>query len=261
MEVRLLVKAFGFFLLIIIGIPGNLFILLKFTYIKILEKKLLPTNVILTVLTSSNLLVIFSRVIPQALNAIGVQNLLNDTECKLVLFTYRVSRAMCICITSFLSCHQCVLVAPFTRYWIYLKETLTQKLYIIMILLLAMNISLYPSTILYGSARANSTTSPYTLRLVYCDADFLTYVSFMLNGLVSVIREIIFLCLMALSSTYMVTILYQHGNTMKGVRSSERGNRKSREYKASRAVILLVALYVMLYGMDNSMWIYTFRSP
>ncbi|KAM3934824.1 olfactory receptor class A-like protein 1 [Leptodactylus fuscus] len=256
MEARLLVKALAFILLMVIGIPGNVFILLKFIYIKIIEKKLLPANVILMALALSNLLVVFSRVIPQALHAIGIKDLLDDTECKLVLFTFRVSRAMCICVTSFLSCHQCVLVAPINRYWTYLKEKLSKNVTLIMMLLLALNMSLYPSTVLYGRAKSNY-TSQYSLHLVYCDADFVTYVSFLLNGLVSVIREIIFVGLMTLSSSYMVAILYQHGKKVKGIRSSARSQTKSAEHRASRAVILLVVLYVLLYGMDNSMWIYT----
>ncbi|XP_018418267.1 PREDICTED: vomeronasal type-1 receptor 4-like [Nanorana parkeri] len=256
MEARLLIKAIGFIFTMVVGIPGNVFILLKFTFIKITLKKFISANTILMVLALSNLLVVFSRVIPQALHAIGVEDLLDDTKCKLVLFTYRVSRAMSICITSFLSCHQCVLVAPITRYWTYLKEKLSKNVSLIMILILGMNILLYPSTILYGKAKSND-TSPYSLHLVYCDADFSTYMSFLFNGLVSVIREIIFVGLMTLSSSYMVSILYQHGKIVKHIRSSDRDQRTSVEYRASRAVILLVTLYVILYGMDNSMWIYT----
>ncbi|XP_069615873.1 olfactory receptor class A-like protein 1 [Ranitomeya imitator] len=256
MDTRLLIKALAFILLMVVGIPGNVFILLKFTYIKIIEKKLLPANIILMVLALSNLLVVFSRVIPQALNAIGIKDLLDDTECKLVLFTFRVSRAMSICVTSLLSCHQCVLVAPINRFWTYLKGKLSKNVTLIMLLLLAMNISLYPSTVLYGQAKSNY-TSPYSLHLAYCDADFVTYISFLLNGLVSVIREIIYVGLMTLSSSYMVSILYYHGKNIKGMRSSERTQTKSAEHRASRAVILLVMLYVLLYGMDNSMWIYT----
>ncbi|XP_072268546.1 olfactory receptor class A-like protein 1 [Pyxicephalus adspersus] len=256
METRLLIKAVGFILTMVVGIPGNVYILLKFTYIKLNEKKLLPANTILMVLAVSNILVVFSRVIPQALNAIGIEDLLDDTKCKLVLFTFRVSRAMSICVTSFLSCHQCVLVAPMNRYWTFLKEKISKNVSLILILILGMNILLYPSTILYGQAKSNY-TSPYSLHLVYCDADFSTYLSFLFNGLVSVIREIIFVGLMALSSSYMVFILYQHGKMIKGIRSSDRDQSTSVEYRASRAVILLVSLYVILYGMDNSMWIYT----
>ncbi|XP_040278124.1 olfactory receptor class A-like protein 1 [Bufo bufo] len=256
MDTHLLIKALAFILLIIVGIPGNVFILLKFTYMKIIEKKLLPANIILMVLALSNLLVVFSRVIPQSLNAIGVKDLLDDTKCKLVLFIFRVSRAMSICVTSFLSCHQCVLVAPVNRYWTYLKRKLSKNVTLIIIQILAMNVFLYPSTVLYGRAKSNY-TSPYSLHLVHCDVDFITYVSFILNGSVFIIRDIIFVGLMTLSSSYMVSILYQHGKNIKGKRSSDQLQRKSAEHRASRAVILLVVLYVFLYGIDNSMWIYT----
>ncbi|KAM4795743.1 olfactory receptor class A-like protein 1 [Rhinophrynus dorsalis] len=257
MEILPLLKAFGFIILIIIGMPGNVFILLKFTYIKLIEKKLLPNNMILMVLALANILMIFSRVIPQAQDAMGVKNLLDDIECKLVLFTYRVSRAMSICITSFLSCHQCVLIAPVTKMWIYVKKLLAQNVLAIILIIFVMNVAFYGSCFYLAKAKSNSTTSIYTLNLVYCNADFLTYMSFMIFGAISVIREVIFVGLMTLSSSYIVFVLHQHGKAIKGMRSSDKGLRKTVEYKASRAVIVLVALYVVLYGMDNAMWIYT----
>ncbi|XP_075471543.1 olfactory receptor class A-like protein 1 [Ascaphus truei] len=257
MELSLLFKALGFILLLVIGIPGNVFILLKFTYIKSIEKKLMPANIILVTLALTNLLVVISRIIPQTLDALGVENLLDDTECKLVLLTYRVSRAMSICLTTLLSCHQCMLIAPKTRYWTYIKTFITQNICFIVILLFCFNMSLTTSTILYSRKRINSTTSPYTLHLVYCDVDFLTYVSYFIYLLISIIREILFVVLMTLSSGYMVSVLHQHGKSMKGMRSSNRGQSKTVEYKASMAIILLVALYVVLFGIDNSIYIYS----
>ncbi|MEE6466308.1 hypothetical protein FKM82_018916 [Ascaphus truei] len=257
MEIHFLIKAVSFILLVVIGIPGNIFIVLKFSYIRIKEKKLLPANIILMALCLSNIFVLLSRVLIQALNSIGLEDLLNDKQCKLIIFTYRVSRAMSICVTSLLSCHQSVVIAPVTGKWNNLKQMVTRNVLVIIILLLGMNMSLYPSSILYGRARSNVTASPYMLRLVYCDVDFLTYVSYIINGLVAVIREISFVGLMTLSSSYMVFVLHRHGKSMKGMRSSDRGQGKTVEYKASRAIILLVAMYVALYGMDNSMWIYT----
>ncbi|KAM4795744.1 olfactory receptor class A-like protein 1 [Rhinophrynus dorsalis] len=257
METLPLLTAFGFIFLIIIGMPGNVFILLKFTYIKIIEKKLLPTNMILMVLALANILIIFSRVIPQAQDAMGVKNLLDDIECQLVVYTYRVSRAMSICVTSILSCHQCALIAPITKMWIYVKQLLAQNVLYIILILFVMNMAFYSSCFYFTKAKTNSTTSMYTLNLVYCNADFLTYMYFMIFGILYGIREIIFVGLMALSSSYIVFVLHQHGKAIKGMRSSDKGPRKTVEYKASRAVILLVALYVVLYGMDNAMWIYT----
>ncbi|XP_069800956.1 olfactory receptor class A-like protein 1 [Dendropsophus ebraccatus] len=257
MDPYLLLKTIGFFLLVIIGIPGNMFIITQFVLVKIIEKKLLPTNIILTMLATANLLVIFSRIIFQLLNAIGLEDLLDESECKFMIFTYRVSRAMSIGITSLLSCHQCILIAPSTKVWSYLKQKVSQNVMTVMIILCVLLISMYSYNILITHARKNTTSSPYTLHLVYCDVDFVTYTTYIVNGTFYALRDFIFVTLMMLASIYIVYTLVQHERTVRGIRSSDRGQKTSTEYKASRAVILLVALYVILYGLDNSMWVYT----
>lgn len=258
MDPYILLKAIGFFLLVIIGIPGNMFIIIQFTLIKITEQKILPTNTILTMLVTANLFVILSRIIPQSLNAIAIEDLLDDTECKFVILTYRVSRAMSICITSLLSCHQCILIAPSTKVWTYLKQKVSQNVMTIIIIFCILNLSMYtPYCIFHSYARKNMTSSPYTLHLVYCDVDFITYTAYIVNGTIYALRDFIFVGLMTLASIYIVYTLLRHEKTVKGIRSSDRGQQRSTEYKASRAVILLVALYVVLFGLDNLTWIYT----
>ncbi|KAE8622771.1 hypothetical protein XENTR_v10005370 [Xenopus tropicalis] len=257
MAINLQLKAAGFVCLLIIGIPANVSLILRFAHIGFTEKKLLPANVIKMSLSVANLFVLISRIVPQALFSIGLKHLLSDQQCKLVIFVFRVSRAMSICITSFLSCHQCIIIAPATGKWKFLKQMVNRYVLIIISLFLAMNMAIYPNPILFGRATTNETLSPYTLHLVYCDVDFMNYASYLINGLASAVREIIFVGLMVLSSIYMVYILFRHGKSMKGMRSSDKGQRKTIEYKASRAVILLVTMYLALFGMDNSMWIYT----
>ncbi|XP_056416128.1 olfactory receptor class A-like protein 1 [Hyla sarda] len=249
-------KAFIFLLITVIGIPGNLYVILKFVLIRLVEKKLLPTNLILLVLAIANLLIVFSRVIPQSLFAVGLENLMSDASCKFSGYTYRVSRAMSICTTSLLSCHQCILIAPSTKIWIHLKQKVTQNTFIIILLILSMNLMLYRTSFLYANARKNF-TSPYTLHLVYCDTDFQTYVSYIANGIVFASGDFLFVAVMALASFYIVYVLLRHAKTVKGIRSSDKFQTKSIEHKASRAVVLLVACYVIFFGLDNIMWIYT----
>ncbi|KAE8622775.1 hypothetical protein XENTR_v10005374 [Xenopus tropicalis] len=222
-----------------------------------LEKKLLPANIIRMALSLANLCVLLSRVLLQALYSIGLKHLLNDQQCKLFIFVFRVSRAMSICITSFLSCHQCITIAPATGKWKYLKQMVSRYVPVIISMFLVMNMVLYPSGILFGRATTNETLSPHTLHLVYCDVDFINYETYVLNGSLYAIREIIFVALMTLSSIYILYVLYIHGKSMKGMRSSDKGQRKTVEYKASRSVVLLVVMYMALFGMDNSVWIYT----
>ncbi|KAM4701915.1 olfactory receptor class A-like protein 1 [Discoglossus pictus] len=250
-----LLGAIGFLLLVILGIPGNVFILLQFTYIRIIEKKLLTTNTILMMLASVNLVVIFSRVIPQSINAFGIENLLDDIECKLVVFSYRMSRGMSICVTCLLSCYQCILISPNTGLWSCLKQRVTQNLVVIIICLWILNIGFYCNILIVSNARRNQ-TSPYVLRLVYCDTDFSSYIIYTALGSLVTLMDFIFVGLMALASIRIVYTLIHHQKSIKGIRSSDRGEKKSMEYKASRAVILLVSLYVLFFGLDNCIWIY-----
>ncbi|XP_073525260.1 olfactory receptor class A-like protein 1 [Phyllobates terribilis] len=257
LDINLVLKAFGFFMMILIGIPGNLYILLKFTFIRINEKKLLPTNTILMTLVFMNLLIVISRIIPQYLYALGIKNLMDDTRCQIFIYTYRVSRAMSICITSLLSCHQCILIAPTSKPWLYLKQKITQNVLTIILTILCYNLVIYYSAIKYAQSNYNATTSIYSLHLIYCDMDYQTYYTYIINGAIFAFRDFLFVGLMAIASSYIVYRLVHHERSIKGIRSSDKARGRTAEYKASRAVIILVILYVVLFGFDNSMWIYT----
>ncbi|XP_075707285.1 olfactory receptor class A-like protein 1 [Rhinoderma darwinii] len=257
MDPRVLLKASGFLFLIAVGVPGNVFILVQFICLKIVERKLLTANIMLVVLALANLFVLFSRVLPQSLEAIGLNNLLNDTECMLIIYTYRVSRAMCIAITSLLSCHQCILIAPNSGAWSFLKQKVSHNMSIIIFTVWLIILIMYHYSMSIARAKGNFTTSPFTLHVVFCNIDFLNYFSYILNGAFMASRDFIFVGLMTLASGYIVFLLLTHERTIRSIRSSDRRKNKSVEYKASRAVILLVTLYVVLFGLDNSMWTYT----
>ncbi|XP_077340682.1 olfactory receptor class A-like protein 1 [Lithobates pipiens] len=260
MDPQQLLKATAFMLLMIIGIPGNLFILVQFTYIRLKERKLLSNNKILTVLSFNNFLVIIARVIPQTLDAIAVENLLDDTECKLVLYTYRVNRAMSIGVTSLLSCHQCIIIAPMTGMWVYLKQKVSKNPIIIILVFWIMNLSTYPVFVMNAHARKNISAA-YALHVIYCDAEFLNQISYIANGVFYTVRDLIFVTLMIVASSYIVFTLFNHEKSMRRIKSLNNPQRKSAKDKASRTVFLLVALYVLLFGLDNSLWIYTLTLP
>uniref|UniRef100_A0A8C5MFU0 Vomeronasal type-1 receptor n=1 Tax=Leptobrachium leishanense TaxID=445787 RepID=A0A8C5MFU0_9ANUR len=257
MEGKLLIKGIAFIILVVVGSPGNTFILFRFAHIRLKEEKLKPTHIILMSLALVNLILLLNRVILQALEALGMENLLSDTQCKMLLFIHRVCRAMVICITSLLSCHQCISIAPANKHWIFLKQKVSNNVTWVIFVFFCFNVALYPSRIIYGRARRNITVSIYTLRLVHCDCDFGSYTSYILNGVFPVVREVIVVGLMVLASLYIVYILLQHRKKIMGMRSSDKDNLKPFEYRASRAVTMLVGLYVALFGMDTSVWIYT----
>uniref|UniRef100_A0A8C5MDQ4 Vomeronasal type-1 receptor n=1 Tax=Leptobrachium leishanense TaxID=445787 RepID=A0A8C5MDQ4_9ANUR len=247
----------GFIPLVVIGVPGNVYIIVKFMFIRLVEKKLLPTNMILMALALVNLFLLLARSIPQYMYVMFLEHLLGDAHCKLIVYSYRVCRGTSISFTSLLSCHQCILIAPVNKLWAYFKQKLAQKMVLIIVVILFINLFLYSSSLAYAHAKKNSTYTPFTLRLITCHTDFLTYTSFFLNGTLLAIKDFLLVGLMTLASSYMVNLLLRHQQAIKGIRSSDNGQTRSKEYKASRAVISLVVLYVVLYGFDNSLWFYS----
>uniref|UniRef100_A0A8C5MGE4 Vomeronasal type-1 receptor n=1 Tax=Leptobrachium leishanense TaxID=445787 RepID=A0A8C5MGE4_9ANUR len=254
---RLIFKAVGFFSLITIGVPSNAIILSVFTHVRVTEKKLLPSNAILSMLALVNLLVIISKGLPQAIHSIGIRNILNDIECKILSFMYRICRGMTICVTCLLSCNQCIILAPSSKSWLSLKQKIPPNLPWVMLLLWCINIAIYPSCLIHVRAIGNYTTSKYTLHLEFCNHDFMTFESYVANGIAIALRDFFFVGSMTLASCYIVLTLYKHGKQIQGMRSSDKNPGKSVEYKASRAVVLLVTIYVALFGLDSCIWIYT----
>ncbi|KAG8450912.1 hypothetical protein GDO86_003256 [Hymenochirus boettgeri] len=258
MEIMNILKATVFMFLVVLGLPGNVFILLKFACVKISEGKLLVTNTILMFLSAMNLFVVLSRVFLQILHAVGVENFMDDNNCRFAFFIYRVGRAMSICVTGLLSCYQCILIAPNKKLWMILKLKATKhSLFCIISILIFINCCFYTSALLYNSANRNSTTSPFTLHLVYCHTDFRTSFSYVAYGTIYTVRDFLCVGVMTLASSYIVYILLSHRKTSKYFKKSDSDQSTSMEYKASRAIILLVALYVIIFGLENIIWLYT----
>ncbi|MBN3297418.1 VN1R1 protein, partial [Amia calva] len=255
MEVRLVLKAAGFICLDVVGIPGNLTVLLFFYYLRLSDGRLLPNDLILIKLAFVNLVVVLCRGIPQALTALGIRNLFGDNGCKVVIYIYRVSRAMSICITSLLSCYQCIVIAPGSTRWTVLKQRVPRSIPLIILLLYGMNIIIYPTSLLFTSAVPNSTISEYTLNMEFCIVVFPGFQTYMACGMIYILRDLTFMGIMVSAGFYIVLILYRHRKQMRGMHGSDQNQRKTVE--ASKSVLMLVTMYAILFGLDNVLWVYT----
>ena len=50
--------------------------------------------------------------VPLTMTVFGLKDLLNDPGCKVVIYTYRVSRSLSVCVTCMLSVFQAVTLSP-----------------------------------------------------------------------------------------------------------------------------------------------------
>ncbi|KAF7658680.1 hypothetical protein LDENG_00009350 [Lucifuga dentata] len=79
------------------------------------------------------------------------------------------------------------------------------------------------------------------------------------TGAAQVGRDVVPMTLMTLASLIILVFLYKHSQQVKGLRSSSSsgGGSIGAEQRAAKAVVALVTLYVVLYGVDNGIWVYS----
>ncbi|XP_043932209.1 olfactory receptor class A-like protein 1 [Protopterus annectens] len=259
MEVQSILKTSGFILLETVGIPGNLTVMFTFLIIKLYSNKFMMTDIILTNLAFVNLLAVISRCIPITVTDFEGLTIFNDNSCRLSVYTYRVSRGTSVCLTSLLSCYQFLIITSNSR-WVALKQIMARSLCPVILCLWGLNLFLYSWTIPIIFAKLKSNSTEYTLNLKFCFVVFQSYFSYTGNGLLYIVHVFSFVGLMVLASGSIISVLHQHKMQVENIRTSSR-NRSMAEIKATKAVLLLVALYVILFGLDNFFWIYSLTIP
>lgn len=260
MDMRQILKAIGFLSVEAIGIPGNVIILSCFAHFRFCNGKIMHIDFLLSILTFINLVIVLIRGIPQCLHSLGVQRLFDQEGCNFVMLTYRVCRALSLCVTALLSCYQCVLLIPSSIFWAIIKRTLVNKLLAIIISLWCLNF-LGDIFVIYSFSWGffpNSTA--HLLNLQFCLVLFPSASAFVVSGIVYFVRDLICIGLMSFASLYIVILLYRHKQQVKSIRSAGRENKNSAETRATNAVLMLASTYVFFFGLDNGIWLYTISS-
>ncbi|XP_039605781.1 olfactory receptor class A-like protein 1 [Polypterus senegalus] len=259
MDTRSIVKASAFLILTLISTPSNIAICCAFLDMLLTDGKLMPTDVILFHLALANLMMALSRSLPQTLTAFGCTNLFDDLGCKIIVFCFRLFRGLSISLTCLLSIYQAVIISPNITKMAVLKNGLARCLLPLIIFLYAFCTATCLNPILYAVSKLiNNTVPPYTYNLEFCFIPYPDAASYVSAGLINFFRDFVFILLMTFMSVYILVLLYQHGKKVKSIRSSDRGQSDSRpETKASQAVVTLVILYVIFFGVDNIIWLYS----
>ncbi|KAM8977194.1 olfactory receptor class A-like protein 1 [Pelodytes ibericus] len=245
---------FGFVSLDIIGIPGNLIIVFAFLHTFHSYGRVSTGEIILGKLALSNLLVIVTWGLPITLQATGIYKVYGDLSCQISLYLYCVGRAMSVSITSLLGCFQCISITPSPRRWLPLRKKLLDHLFTIMLVLWIFNLIISSTRLAYSTASIINTTSRYTMSYKFCYVVFPSYLVYLGNGVIYVVRDLFFLSLMMFSSGYLLYVFYQHGKQVKCIPTL---NTKHAEMRAAKAVLTLVMMYIVSFGLDNLFWILT----
>lgn len=259
MDLCVTIKGVSFLLQAGLGILANTLVLLAYVHIMLTDAQLQPVDSILCHLAFADLLLLLTRCVPQTMTVFGMKNLLDDAGCKAVIYTYRVARALSVCITCMLSVFQAVTVAPAAGPLLSgLKIRLPRLVVPIFVMLWFINMAVCIAAPFFSVAPRNGTVPPFTLNLGFCHVDFRDNLSYVINGVAVSVRDFAFVGVMLGSSSYILVLLHQHGRKVRGMRRSQGATMETR---AAKTVVMLVVLYVVFFGIDNIIWIYMLTVP
>lgn len=255
-----LVRAMLFLSLTVIGVPGNIVVIVAFVLVIHQESWLLAADVIVLHLACANLLVVLVRCLLEMLASFKLVDVFGDAGCRGVIFVYRTSRALSIWLTFLLSAYQCLSIAPPGSKWASARVLVAQNLPVVFLFLWVLQTSMSVGAILFAVSAKNA-TSPATsaVNVEVCYVNFPSDTIKEVYGAVQVSRDVVPMTLMTLTSFVILVLLYKHSQHLKGLKGAGHasGGGSGAEQRAAKVVVALVTMYVVLYGVDNGLWVYT----
>ncbi|XP_059399327.1 olfactory receptor class A-like protein 1 [Carassius carassius] len=262
MNSETLTRGLLFLTLAVTGVPGNIVVICAFLSLVYHEGRLSPTDTIVLHLASSNLMVVGVRCLLEVLATFEILNVFDDTVCKVVIFIFRTSRSLSIWLTFLLSVYQCLSVAPPGSRLAVARALFAQYLALLFLALWLINTSTTTATLLFAvGARNDSILLQNGINFKFCIMIFPSKLSMDANGGVQVGRDVVPISLMATASLVLLVFLLRRSRQVKGLRGGGARQGLSAERRAALTVVTLVTIYVVIYGVDNGLWIYTLTVP
>ncbi|XP_036624992.1 vomeronasal type-1 receptor 1-like [Trichosurus vulpecula] len=248
-----------FFFQCAIGFVGNSLLLMLYVCIsfkKPHQKK--PMDLILAHLTMANMAALLARGIPEIMFCFGMRYFLDDLACKALMFIYRVARGLSVCTTSLLSMFQALIINPNISAWATIKVRAPKYIVYYFLFFWVTNALINFSVLETPEAVKNVTISRYryvshvfivrsTTNHSLHSAAWMFAITF---------HDFIFHVFMALSSTYMVLLLYRHSKQVQHIYSSSHSSKSFPEVKATQTILLLVICFVLFYWLNNCITLY-----
>ncbi|XP_012373166.2 vomeronasal type-1 receptor 2-like [Octodon degus] len=249
-------SAILFPLLIAIGSLGNFSFLCYSIFLYFSNSRSRSTDLILRHLTVANLLFLLSRGIPEIMAALGMEDFLNNVECKLVFYVLMVGKGVSFSTTCLLSMVQAISLSPRSSKWAAVKARALKYIGPCTNLLwfLHMLLNFRVPMLVSGKWRRRNMTN--IIDYQYCSALISSKAQNSIFTALSLSHDILCLKLMIWSSGSMVLILYRHNQRTQHIHKHHISSRSSPETRASQSIICLVCAFASTYILSSVTYVW-----
>ncbi|XP_043932187.1 olfactory receptor class A-like protein 1 [Protopterus annectens] len=254
MEAYDIIKGLLFLLVAIIGIPGNLAITGSLSWITCSIFKLLPVELIIWNLSLANTILVITRGLPAALFMLFGTRVNSDAGCRIIIYLSRISRGMAFCLTCVLSCVQCVTLIPPSSKWAHIKHSVPKYTLPVTFSLWLLYMIMEIVGLIFSSSQTNSSNPELVYNYGYCVVIVPSIIVFYVYGFLLFSRDLVVVSVMTLASSYILFILFRHRKQVNDIRNSNQNS--DVEIRAAKTVVSLVTMYVLFFGVENTIWLY-----
>ncbi|XP_051822568.1 LOW QUALITY PROTEIN: vomeronasal type-1 receptor 4-like [Antechinus flavipes] len=244
---------------IIIGVFGNGLLLFLYGFNLVTGQRTRPIDMIFVNLFFSHIVMILFRGIPLAIQVCTQEIFLSDTECKIIVYLQRVSRGLSLCNTCLLSVFQAITISSNNNKWAKLKANVPKHIVLSCVFMWVLNLLVDVVVPRHVTGPRNHTFSDLKKNLGYCSIDWHAVKN---SNLVmwKTLYDVVFLGFMAISSGYMVLVLFRHKWQVQHLHSTSVNPIATPETRATKVILLLMITFVCFYSVSSIFVIVTEKS-
>ncbi|NP_001160864.1 vomeronasal 1 receptor cavPorV1R645 [Cavia porcellus] len=231
-----------------IGIAANTILLLFHISIFLFKHRPKPLDLTIAQLALIHL-VMLTTVSFIATDTFGFQSW-DGLTCKLVIYVYRLMRALSICTTCLLSVLQAIILCPRSSCLAKFKQKSSHHYPSCLGFLWVFNMLLNGHFLVSIGATSNVMSHNLVFVTESCSLWSINYFfKYIFLSLVN-IQDVSFIGLMTLSSGYMVSLLCRHKRQFQHLHSTSLCPNASPEERATRTILLLMVFFMLMYILD-----------
>ncbi|XP_051821550.1 vomeronasal type-1 receptor 4-like [Antechinus flavipes] len=235
---------------IIIGVFGNGLLLFLYGFNLVTGQRIRPIDTIFVNLFLSHIIMILFRGVPTAIQVCIQKIFLSDTECKIIVYLQRVARGLTLCNTCLLSVFQAITISSNNNKWAKLKANAPKYIVPSCVFIWVLNLLVDVVVPLHVTGPGNNTFNHLKKNLGYCSIDWHAITT---SNLVmwKTLYDAVFLGLMAVSSGYMVSVLFRHKWQVQNLHNTCINPIATPETTASKVILLLMITFVCFYSVSS----------
>ncbi|XP_015349631.1 vomeronasal type-1 receptor 4-like [Marmota marmota marmota] len=249
-----LVKGIIFVFLIGLGVVGNILVLVN--YMGLFRSTMKSAHLILIHLAFTNMITLFSKVMPRTITSFGLRDLIGDSACKIIVYLGRVARGLSICTTSLLTVVQAITISPRASRWGRPQPRSAWHLLPLLLFLWILNSVMSMNLTFYSKNISSMNTSQFTSGYNYCYLQPQTGIIRWIFVALMVLPDAVFQGVMGGASGHVVFLLHKHHQQVLHLQTSKLLHRTPPEVKAAKSVLLLMLCFLFFYWADCFMTLY-----